>query len=98
MAQDFGKAVRRLGSPTSWKVGTRRVFVMTAPVSVPLWLLMLLGANLALGARDAWTPIAAFWSAPPKRLTSNYYDYHSRGRRSDKVIELPLPDGKRDAA
>ena len=83
--------------PSTWKVGTRRLLPVAFPVSVPLWLLALLGTNLALGLVEAWGPVARFWNAPPKRMSAyTYGEYRSRPPRGAKVVELPLPE--KDAA
>ena len=97
METQLRRACRRLTTPNTWKVGTRRLLLVAFPVTLPLWLLTVLFANLALSLVEAWGPIARFWNAPPKRLSAyTYSEYRSRPRQSAKVVELPLPE--KDAA
>jgi hypothetical protein len=95
MEIELRRACRRLTMPSTWKVWSRRLFVVAFPITVPVWLLIIVLANLVLGCVEAWEPIARFWNAPPKRFSSySYGDY--RGRSTGKVVELPLPE--KDAA
>ncbi|MEO6041275.1 MAG: hypothetical protein ABIP41_05190 [Croceibacterium sp.] len=99
MATTLVKKIRRLAAPSSWQVRTRRLFAVTFPLSIPLWLIAVLAGNVLLVVLDIWGPLVRFWSAPPKRISSyNYSDYRSPARPSDTVVELPRPKNKRDAA
>lgn len=98
MTTPLRRRARRLRSPSSWKVGTRRVFALTAPVSIPLWGVALLILGFAILFQEACEPLARFWSAPPMRLPHNGYDsYTSRSERS-QVVKLESERERRDAA
>jgi hypothetical protein len=99
MARTLSRSVRRLSSPGSWAIRTRQLFLVTAPVSVPCWLVAALLANFALAVQQASLPLINFWNAPPKRVPSDSYtSYRSRTRNTGEVVELPLPGTARDAA
>ncbi len=90
---------RRLFAPSSWRIGVRRVFVLTLPVAVAVWVLLVLGVALVLMARGLWEPISAFWNDPPQRLNaSNYNKYGARPAPMRNLIELDEARKQRDAA
>jgi hypothetical protein len=97
-------AFRRVLSPVTWKVGTRRAFLLTAPVSVPLWIVLILGFTLLMAVRSLWNaiagPISELWNAPPKRIRTNGVYSYSYGRRPhrEEVADLEAHREKRDAA
>ena len=98
MANSLERKFRRLKAPSSWRIGLRRGFVVTFPISIPLWAVTVLGLGLLVGIREAFEPLAGFWSDPPKRLpNSNYQSYGSRSNR-DKVVPLPGRKDHKDAA
>lgn len=88
MAWDIDRSARRLLAPSSWRVRTRRVFVLTFPLSVPLWLGAIVGVGVLRVARFAGGPVTAFWNDPPKRLSSGSYGYSPRQESSAKVTKL----------
>jgi hypothetical protein len=97
METQLRRACRRLTMPSTWKVWTRRLFVVAFPVTLPVWLLLIFAANLALSFVHALDPIGRFWNAPPRRFSSyGYGEYRSRAGTGAKVVELPLPE--KDAA
>ncbi len=99
-------AYRRVIAPATWKVRTRRALLLTAPISVPVWLLAVCGFTLVMGMRLLWTlltvPIRELWNAPPRRIRSgNSYGYgYGYGARSARrqVVDLEAHRHKRDAA
>jgi hypothetical protein len=68
------------------------MFLLTLPLSVPLWLLAVIMVGIRGAMKEAYRPIRAFWSAPPRRH-NDYYGYGHHHHRS-KVV----PIEKRDAA
>jgi hypothetical protein len=84
MTGNFDRFLIKLRSPRSWRIRTRRIFLVLLPVSLPVWLLALLSFGIINGLRAGFRPIATFWTAPPKRPHS-YYGYR------------PLPKQKKQA-
>lgn len=79
----MSKKLDRIGavaiSPRSWRIETRRLFLLGLPVALPLWLALCAALCVAFTVRAMLRPLALFWSAPPKRRRVAYdYDY---GRR-----------------
>lgn len=70
-----------LCAPMSWRVRARRMFVLTAPLSIPAWLLCLMAVGVARLAHRSAIPILSFWSAPPRRGRSDGYGSYLSGRR-----------------
>lgn len=75
-------------SPKSWRVRTRRVFVITVPLSVPLWLSAILIISIFRVSKLIAKPILAFWNDEPTRISSGYYEYSSRRSKSGDVVRL----------
>ena len=75
-------------SPRSWRVGTRRMFVITLPLSVPLWLSAILIVSLLRVSMLIAKPVLAFWNDEPTRISSSYYEYSSRRSTSGDVVRL----------
>lgn len=80
---------RSLGRPMTWSTNERRVFILTLPVSVPLWILVLFGAEIRRGLKQACRPLVSFWSGPPQRpRRSSYWSY------GHKTLRLTHQDAK----
>ncbi len=77
---------RRLVSPRSWSFRTRRAFLLTLPLSVPLWLASVVVLATVLSVRSFWQPLVTFWNAPPTRNRDPYYGYVKRKR--PRVISI----------
>ena len=69
---------RRLQYPMRWKVTTRRAFLLTFPLSLPLWIAALALVALLRGFGALLEPFDNFWNARPRRRVG----YHSYNRRS----------------
>ena len=91
MTKRLDRVAARLRSPRAWRVRTRRLFLLTLPLSLPLWLLALVALGAVFAARAVFRPVVTFWNAPPKRGRYNYYGgYGDSGRaRRDNVVPLP---------
>lgn len=91
MRKNLDRFAARARSPRSWRIRTRRLFLLMLPLSLPLWLTLLAALGVVFTMRAIITPIMVFWNAPPKRARYNYYGgYPSRGNASaDNVVPLP---------
>ena len=80
-------------SPFSWPTGIRRLFVLTFPVALPSWLLLVVVLSTVIYLRDVIRPIVNFWNAPPKRRRYSYSPYgvrrHYRARDGKTAKEKP---------
>ena len=87
MHDKFDLYARRLPRPKTWSIAARRAFVLTLPVSVPVWLLAMAGIVVGKVSLGAVRPLASFWNAPPEKLPrSRYYSYLASD--SKKVVPL----------
>lgn len=96
---DFDHFSGLLVSPLSWRTGVRRLFLLTLPISVPLWLGLMLFVGVLGLLHLIFRPIAIFWSAPPRPSERNYYGYEldpklSRLNRSSKANIVDIDDKK----
>ena len=91
-SKNYGK---RLLRPKTWSVKARRAFVLTLPISVPVWLLAMVGIGIGKATQELFTPLANFWSAPPEKLR-NYGNYSYSRPRSNKVVPLDEARERRD--
>ena len=77
--------------PRSWRVRTRRAFLISLPVALPVWvayLCLLALAELVYEAR-AW--LGPFWSAPPQASSFSRYNYGAPRKlkhRDPKVVPI----------
>jgi len=62
----------RLGSPRAWRRSTRQIFLLSLPVSLPLWLAAIIIRSVLILLGVAVLSLREFWSAPPKRRVSYY--------------------------
>lgn len=99
MSSNIDRSAVRLLNPKSWRVRTRRIFALTFPLSVPLWLTAILLVSLAQMAKLIAKPFMSFWNDEPTRVSSNYTDYASRRSKSSDVVRLKdeLPHRRRAA-
>lgn len=71
----WGSRIARVGwtlvRPRFWPRWVRRVFLLLLPVTLPLWIALILVLWVMLAFRALWQPIVAFWSAPQRHR----YDY-----------------------
>ena len=88
MSWNVDRAAVNMLSPRSWRVGTRRMFVITLPLSVPLWLSAILVVSIFRLSKLIAKPIWAFWNDEPTRISSSYYEYSSRRSKSGDVVRL----------
>ena len=88
MGWNVDRSATRLLNPKSWRVNTRRVFALTFPVSVPLWITAIVAVSLVQVARLVGAPLLSFWNDEPTRISSGYYDYASRRDKSGEVVRL----------
>lgn len=88
MNWNFDRAGVSLLSPRSWRVRTRRVFVIALPLSVPLWLSAILLISALRVSKLIAAPLLAFWNDEPTRISSSYYEYSSRRSKSGDVVRL----------
>ena len=88
MIWNVDRTAASLLSPKSWRVGTRRMFVVTLPLSVPLWLGAILFVSVLRVSTLIAKPVLAFWNDEPTRISSSYYEYSSRRSKSGDVVRL----------
>lgn len=67
------KARAKLHSPLSWSRRTRRAFLVVLPVSLPLWLMLMVGVAHGKAVVMIGRGLAKFWSAPPRRRSRQHY-------------------------
>ena len=64
------------------------MFVLTLPVSLPIWIGLVLITFLMLSVLSAIKPLRAFWSDPPApRRSYHYYGSH-RVRKDDEDSDV----------
>ena len=92
---NLGDLWLRVVTPLSWSVWLRRLFVITLPVSAPIYLVIIIGLLALLLIAAITGPIAEFWSAPQQRVRSGGYSYaysqRRRRRRNDSAQQNQLP-------
>ena len=69
--------------PRSWRVRTRRAFVMSLPIALPIWLVYVVSLYFAELGAEATASFRPFWSAPP-RTYGSYGRYFFGGRSEIK--------------
>lgn len=72
MIKRFTRLLKRARRPLTWRIRTRRLFLMALPVALPTWLIYMLVLGCAVAISEIVRPIGAFWSAPPSREHSYY--------------------------
>lgn len=88
MSWNVDRSATRLLNPKSWRVRNRRLFALTFPVSVPLWIAAIVIVSLVQVSKLVAAPLVSFWNDEPTRVSSGYYDYASRRGRSGEVVRL----------
>lgn len=58
------RMLRCIRSPRSWSVATRRAFLLTLPLSLPAWIVLLVATGTWCLVVDAWEAIHAFLFVP----------------------------------
>lgn len=78
-----GQLWRRVSRPMRWEVRTRRLFMITFFIAIPLWLLAVMLIGFLKGFTALVAPLRRFWAEPP-RHRMGYYGYkkplHDRHR------------------
>jgi hypothetical protein len=78
--------------PRCWPRWVRRLFVLTLPIALPLWMVaaLLLAVLSCLG--EIAQPLHRFWSAPQRyRYSYSYYSYHPDLKPNPAEIrEVPI--------
>lgn len=84
---------RTVSRPMTWKIGSRRLFVIAFPVTVPLWSVAFLAAVLLKGFAVLLLPVRRMWSEPP-RARVGYHGYGVRRQSKPRlsVVEAPEED------
>lgn len=58
----YGKSTApRLSSPKTWRRKHRRIFMLTSPVSVPVWAVVVIGRGFSRAAWRGTLPIRKLW-------------------------------------
>ena len=92
--KELGQWWLRLLSPLSWPIAIRRLFLLTLPISVPLYVAAVVVLFVVMLALATAEPIIQFWSAPQQRLGSGYgYGYGSEKRRRKRRRDDDDADG-----
>lgn len=58
---------RRLRSPMRWELPNRRAFLLTLPVSLPLWSVAMLGLSALVRIERFAQTFLFIWNAPGQR-------------------------------
>lgn len=61
------RRLRRIPSPASWEIRTRRLFLIGLPIALPLWIAVLIAIGAWACVRKLAEPVMKLWSDPPKR-------------------------------
>lgn len=80
IARTLSNCSHTLRAPMSWRVRARRTFLLTAPISVPAWLLGMTVIGAMRVVHRSTLPLACFWNAPPRRGRSSGYGSYLAGR------------------
>ena len=78
-------------SPMSWRTRTRRLFALSLPFSLLLWLALLAILVMGLIVLDVGRPIANFLNSPPKRRRRRSYGGENMPAPTAMIFRLPLP-------
>lgn len=73
------RTLRRLPLPKSWEMRTRRIFLATLPIALPLWIAALIAMGVLVSFRKLAEPLVKFWNDPPQRR----YRYYAHSRNED---------------
>lgn len=66
---ELHRLLRRVKSPESWSVGTRRAFLVALPLYAPIWLVLLTAIAVRGLISDAWESLQNLLMPPqPKHL------------------------------
>ncbi|MEO7247009.1 MAG: hypothetical protein ABIW31_01025 [Novosphingobium sp.] len=77
----------RLLSPLSWSIAMRRLFLVTLPISIPVYVAVVIIMFVIMVVVAAAVPIIEFWSAPQQRLGSGYgYGYGKEKKRRKRKL------------
>ena len=79
----------RIITPLSWPLVMRRLFLLTLPISAPLYLLVIFAMIAVMALWLIWMQLSAFWNAPRRRVRSGYYAYETRRRRRSHTNDAP---------
>jgi len=94
----FHHSVRRLTSPSSWEIKSRRLFLLTLPVSLPLWLSALVAVGMLACLRKLVKPVVNFWNEPPKHRAGYYgYGYSDSARTTYNIVRLETEERNKAA-
>lgn len=88
MSWNIDRSAVRLLNPKSWRVSTRRLFAITFPLSVPLWIAAILVVSLVQVSKLIAKPLLSFWNDEPTRISGGYYEYAPRRPKSGDVVRL----------
>ncbi len=87
----FDRRFRIVRSPGTWGIRVRRLFLLSLPVAVIVWLGLLLLMTLASLWRDLWMPLHRMWNAAPRKPEGEYWTYRTaqRAGKSDaQVVDI----------
>lgn len=59
--------LRNMRSPRSWSVSTRRAFLLTLPISLPVWIFLMAAIPTWAFVLEAREAIHDFWSVPKRK-------------------------------
>ena len=66
------RLLRRARRPLTWRVNTRRLFLLALPLALPVWLAYTILLFCAVAVLETVRPIIAFWCEPPRREPSYF--------------------------
>ena len=72
MMKRIKRLLKRARRPLTWRVNTRRVFLLALPIALPGWLAYTIVLCCAVALFEIVRPIVAFWCEPPRREHSYY--------------------------
>ena len=92
----YNRLSRRVRRPRSWRIGARRLFLVTLPLSVPLWVMTVLLLEIAKALESLIGWLLPLWNDParPDGSYRNYGNGHGEPSRTIDLAVVPIRDSE----